>query len=169
MILNFDKNFIIATVTTTVNKWFSKASTLDLKVLAALESQITSEIHEGTQYIIVDFQNVFKYYFRLINSQFFNLGATSFDRLGHGSFLKFVTENKNLNRMLEFGTATSADVIGTKVTKEELIHFVIQCGGGRKKVHKKSYEAPSGCFFTVKFNFTNRKSKYVAHATDTLR
>lgn len=36
--------------------------------------------------------------------------------------------------MLEFGTATSADVIGSKVTKEELIHFVIQCGGGRKKV-----------------------------------
>ena len=39
--------FSIATVTTTVNKWFSKASTLDLKVLAALESQITSEIYEG--------------------------------------------------------------------------------------------------------------------------
>ena len=77
---------------------------------------------------------------------FCNLGATSFDRLGHGSFLKFVTENKNLNRMLEFGTATSADVIGTKVTKEELIHFVIQCGGGRKKVQKSFTKFLRGAF-----------------------
>ena len=62
------------------------------------------------------------------------VGASSFDKLGHGSFLNFITGNKNLYRMLEFGTATTADVIGSKVTKEELVHFVIQCGGGRKKV-----------------------------------
>lgn len=60
LVLNFDKYFIIATLTTTVNKWFSKASTLDLKVLATLESQITSEIHEGKQYIIVDFHKRLK-------------------------------------------------------------------------------------------------------------
>lgn len=61
--------------------------------------------------------------------------------------------------MLEFGTATSADVIGTKVTKEELIHFVIQCGGGRKKVQKKFYKIPSGCFFTVELNIQTANLK----------
>ena len=96
-----------ATVTSTVNKWFSKATTLDLKVLANIEGQIAAEIQEG---------------------------LTSFDQLGHGSFLAFITENKNLYRLLEFGTATSADVLGAKVSKEELIHFVIQCGSGKKKV-----------------------------------
>ena len=64
----------------------------------------------------------------------FLVGITSFDRLGHGSFLKFITENKSLLRLLEFGTATSVDILGAKVTKEELIHFIIQCGNGRKKV-----------------------------------
>ena len=81
----------------------------DLKVLANIEMHVASEIREG---------------------------ITSFDRLGHGSFLKFITENKSMQRLLEFGTATSSDVLETKVSKEELIHFVIQCGKNRKKVCK---------------------------------
>lgn len=95
-------------MTAVTKKWLSKLTTIDLKYLANVESQIIGEIKPE---------------------------ATVFEHLGHDSFLKFITTNESLEDVLEFGFSTSSlEMLGSKVAKEELISFVHQCGSGRSAV-----------------------------------